>query len=231
MRYNLHHSILTQDIKNLIKREMQRKKMKMSHLSKKELKDLNSVSQKIKKFKIPKYLICKKLNKELGYGIFLHPNAAPILKGSLIAPYTGEVSLVPQNDPDDSAYAFSLASDIHLKKEEQLLLDKKRRFHPRRLYNLKLDASKNGNFTRYINHSEKPNVIAYLVEMQPDNADSMAAPLEIVYFAKKDILPKEQLLVSYEEGGKYYWNAKMKPFPMTPKTFELTSSCQIIRNS
>ena len=133
----------------------------------------------------------------------------------MIAPYSGTVNLAPQEYGDGSDYIFSLLSDLHLTKAEQKLFDPKNKFHPRRLYSLDLDADKRGNFTRYINHSSKPNVEARLWAVG-------SSPCEIVYVAKKTIRPGEQLLVCYDGEDKSYWGPlKIKPVPITPQTFRL----------
>lgn len=232
MRFNLPRQLVDQEITKIISREVRKQRINVLRASKNNIKEIAEVSEAIEKRGLPKYLICKKLPHDLGHGIFLHPNASPILKGQVIAPYAGEVSLVPQSRDDDAAYAFAPLSDIHLKKKEQLLVDKKCRYHPRRLYSLKLDAFKKGNFTRFINHSEKPNIIADLFSIPPNSYGLTPAPIEVVYIAKKTIHPGEQLLVCYEDGEKSYWGIfKIEPFPMTPKTFQLTSSLKVIQLS
>jgi hypothetical protein len=85
---------------------------------------------------------------------------------------------------------------------------------------LDLDAHKVGNFTRFINHSAKPNVEAHFLRI-PKNSLGIAPSLfEIVYIASKTIRPGEQLLVCYEGDDNSYWGAlRIKPFAMTPRTF------------
>jgi SET domain-containing protein len=168
--------------------------------------------------------VCRPLGRNLGKGIFLSPSAAPIKKGSVIASYAGEVSVIAQNRPDDGSYAFTPVEDMLLSKDEQKQFDKGSSYSPKRLYSFKVDGLKNGNFTRYINHSEKPNVIAYTLSV-PSNAHGLSpSPIEVIYFARKTIHPGEQLLVSYEDGDKCYWGGQsVKPFAMTPKTFRLSA--------
>jgi hypothetical protein len=190
------------------------------------------VSKQIQESGCPDHLVCKKLPNNLGSGIFLHPDAQPLLKGQVIASYAGEISVVVQNEHDDEGdYAFAPLEHFRLSKNEQILLDKKFSYHARRHYALKLDAFKQGNFTRFINHSVKPNVYAEMLKI-PENPYGLApAPIEIVYLVKKTVLPGEQLLISYEAGEKSYWNAvNIKPFPMTPKTFRLNGSLKLIRD-
>lgn len=229
MNFKLPYQILTQEIRTIISREIRIQQLKILRATKKILKEIAQVSKEIEKHTFPDYLICKKLPHNLGSGIFLHPEATPILKGTVIAPYSGEVSIVPQNDSDDDGdYVFAPLSDIHLTKEEQSYFDKKNRYHPRRLYSIKLDALKQGNFTRFINHSGKPNIVAELFSITSNSYKLPPSPMEVVYMAKKTIHPGEQLLISYEGDDKSYWRAsKIKPFPMTSKTFQLNASLQI----
>lgn len=221
MKFNLKRQILEEDIIKIVLRKWKDEDLDSHQLTKNNLKELAEVFEQIEQSTLPEYMVKKKLSDKLGYGIFLHPKAKPLLKGQVIAPYAGEVSVVPQNQSDDADYAFDPVSDLYLTKEEQQRFDPKNRYHPRRLYSLKLDAGKKGNFTRFINHSEKPNVVAYLVS-------TPSHPYEIIYFAKKKILPGEQLLVCYEDEEKSYWSALgIKPFPMTPRTFRIDLSLKL----
>ena len=206
----------------IISREIRRQKVPIFRASQEDLKEIVAVVAAIKQRGLPKYLVCKKLPQGLGRGIFLHPKAKPILKGQVIAPYAGEVSILPQNMPDDSAYAFAVISDILLSKKTQALLNPHLPYHPRRLYFVNLDALKKGNFTRFINHSEKPNVVAHLVRIPPNAYNLSSSPMEIIYYAKRTIHPGEQLLICYEDGEKSYWGPlDIEPFPMTSKTFQV----------
>ena len=158
----------------------------------------------------------------MGFGIFLHPKAKPLLKGEMIGPYSGELSLVPSNVPDESLYAFEPLSEIRLTKEEHALFGGKRKYHPKRYYSLNVDALHKGNFTRFINHSEQPNVIAELVKIPRNDYGITPSPIEVFYFAKKMIRPGEQLLVCYEGEDKSYWSTLgIKPVPVTPRTYRL----------
>lgn len=198
------------------------RKEKFPSASKNQLTQLARVSEEIQKEGLPSYLVLKKLKGKIGYGIFLHPQAKPILKGEVVAAYAGEVYLAPQNQGESSDYAFSLLGDLVLTREEQLLSKTFYPYHPRRLYSLDLDADQTGNFTRFINHSEKPNIEAHLLKTSSDG-------FELLYLAKKIIRPGEQLLVSYEGEGKSYWGAlQIKPFPMTPQTFRLDEKLKLV---
>ena len=203
-------------------------KIDISRASKLVVARMPAILKEIQKRGLPNYLLVKKLKGKLGYGVFLHPEAKPILKGEPIAPYSGIVTLLPQNTESDSAYIFGLLADLRLTKEEQRKWDPARRYHPRRLYSVDLDAEKKGNFTRFINHSETPNIEAQFVRIPKNSAGLALAPFELIYVAKKTIRPGEQLLISYEVDEKNYWGSLgIKPFPMNPKTFMLNDSCEI----
>ncbi len=226
MKFNLPRQILDQKFFEIVAREADIQKELITSASRKQLKGIEAAALKIKKDTLPTNLVRRKLKNNLGYGIFLRPDSKPILRGEVIAPYSGILSIVPSNDPNETGYMFEVLSNIHLTKEDQLLIHPSRCYHPARLYSIQLDAQKTGNFTRFINHSEQPNIIAYLISSSGKNP----TPIEVVYLAKKTIHPGEQLLVSYEQDGENnYWGpAKIKPFPMTPKTFTLSKDLKIL---
>lgn len=228
MKFKLPNQVGDQGLFGIISREIKNQKIFVARASKTHLKQIAEISRRIQQDGLPEYLVRKRLPQGLGHGIFLHPEAKPILKGQVIAPYAGEVSLVPQKQPDESAYIFELIAEIRLSKQEQSLVNRGLPYHPRRLYSLNLDALKKGNFTRFINHSETPNVVANLMRIPSNELGLVPSPLQIIYFAKKTILPGEQLLVCYEDGEQSYWNSlKLKPVPVSPKTFQLNCALQI----
>ncbi len=225
MKYRLARQQSCPETDKVIANVIKRQKIAIPRASEKVLKEIAQVSKLIEKEGLPSYLVCKKLPGELGRGIFLHPEAKPIKRGQTIAPYSGVISLIPQNEGGDSNYAFSSLNDLRINKEEHELLNSKQRFHPRRLYWVSLDAEKRGNFTRFINHSSKPNVDAHLLRIPKNSHGLHPSPAEIIYIANRTIHPGEQLLVCYEDEDKSYWGAlKIKPFPMTPKTFTIDPS-------
>ena len=230
MKYKLPRQLTTPQLNNLISTQLKKQNITLPTASKKTLQTLADILPRILQNGLPHSLILRKLPHSLGHGIFLHPQAKPIPRGTLIAPYAGTLSLEAQNDPEDSDYAFAPLADIRLAHPDHTLFDPKRRFHPRRLYILNLDAQHNGNFTRFINHSDTPNVtIRY--ERIPQNPYGLApAPLEVLYFAKKTIHPGHQLLVSYEDPeDQTYWGVMgIKPYPLKPTTFKLSPSLRIV---
>ncbi|MEN9344387.1 MAG: hypothetical protein RLZZ453_1174 [Chlamydiota bacterium] len=233
MKFKEKRQIINKDLQCLCVNIIKRDKIKVPLASKRVIRGIPSILKEIRKNGLPKHLCLKKLKGKLGYGIFLHPKANRILKGEPIAPYSGTVILCPQNTQNDSDYIFALISDIRLTKEEQQKWDPTRRYHPRRLYSVDLDALKKGNFTRFINHSSsKPNIEAQFVRIPPNSEGLPSAPFDLIYVATKTISPGEQLLVCYEGEDKSYWGAlKIKPFPMSPKTFMLNDSCEIVTNT
>lgn len=210
---------------------IKRKKIYIPRMNKKGLIQMAAVCKEIQERGLPKYLVLRKLQGNLGSGIFLHPKAEPIVKKTVIAPYAGEVILAPQYYEDNSDYVFCLISDIQLSKEETHLLAPKQRYHPRRTYSLDLDAHKIGNFTRFINHSAEPNVEAHFVRIPPNSVGLTPALFEVVYVARRVIRPGEQLLVCYEGDDQSYWGAmNIKPFAMGPRTFRLNSALKVHSN-
>ena len=231
MKYKLPRQLFDQATLQIISREIRKQKIEVLRISKQNLKELFLVCKAIQETGLPENLVCKKLPKGLGSGIFLHPKAKPILKGQVIGTYSGEVAILPQNEPGESSYAFAPLCNILLSKEEQARIDPKNKFHPKRLYALDIDALSQGNFIRFINHCDKPNVVAHLFKIPTNPYGLEPSPLEVIYIAKKTIHPGEQLLICYEGDDNSYWdNLKIKPLPMTPKTYTLSPSLKITKN-
>lgn len=228
IEFTLPRQIISEKLAALSIQKIKKQKIHIQRATKKKLIGIQAAVEEIQKEGIPRYLVLKKLQGKLGHGIFLHPAAKPIAKGDVIAPYSGEVFICRQNDEGTSDYVFSLLSDLLLTKEEQKLFDPKGKYHPKRLYAIDLDAQNQGNFTRFINHSDQPNIEAELLRIPTNTVGLEPAPFEMIYIAKKTIKPGEQLLVSYEGDGATYWGVlKIKPFSMSPKTFRLNASLQL----
>lgn len=225
MKFRLKEQIISRGLIKIVANQKSKIELGLFAMTRQNKKQLIDVQKEIVQNGVPSHLFIHKLPGKIGHGVFLHPNAKPIEKGQLVAPYAGLVSLVPQNAFDEADYAFDPVIDIKLSKEDQKLYDPKSSYRPNRLYALKLDAFKQGNFTRFVNHSSKPNLVAYL-------ASTPSNPYQIIYFAKKQIMPGEQLLVSYEDGEKNYWGAMgITPFHMTPKTFRVDAKLKLYKIS
>ena len=231
MKYKLSHPVMDERMRKAAAREVRRQRIYVATASKKHLKEIAAVTKAIEKDGLPKNLVLRKLPGALGHGIFLHPKAEPILRGQVIGPYSGELSLVSQEEADDSPYAFELLGDVLLTKSEQAHFDPHHRYQPKRTYSFLVDAIKKGNFIRFINHSEKPNIVASFFKI-PSNSYGLAPmPIEVIYMAKKKILPGEQLLVSYEGDDNSYWSAlEVEPIPITPQTFRLNTSLKVYKS-
>ena len=231
MKYKLPRQTIKQtNIKGIIERELDRQGTPLEAASKKHVKELSEVTQTIKKTGLPDYLVLKKISDQIGHGVFVHPNAKALKKGQLIGPYSGVMSIEVENEPDDSAYAFALVTEMKLNKEEQKRLDSKNKFAPSRHYALNLDANDKGNFTRFINHCENPNVEAITHLIPPNSEGLEEMPIEVLYIAKKTIKPGEQLLVCYEDEDETYWDAYgVDPVSMDPKTYRLGPDLNFVK--
>jgi hypothetical protein len=228
MKYKQPRQVLSPEIAAIAKREMKRQQIKLLEASPSHLKQMLRVVESIVDKGLPDNLVLMKLPKDLGHGIFLRPDAKPIRKEQLIAPYSGVISLSCQDAEDDSCYTYSCLDEMHLLKSEYKYLSKKMAYNPKRRYEMNLDAENSGNFTRFINHSDTPNVMAETIEIPANKYGLEASPIEIVYFAKKTILPGEQLLVSYEgEEGSFWGVMGIEPMAINPKTFTLSSSLEL----
>lgn len=214
--------VIDSAIHAVIEREVRKQRLSLLRASDQHLKELADVAKSIRLNGIPSHLVCKKLPKGLGHGIFLLPEAETLHKGQVLGPYTGDTLLVPQHVDDDSLYAFEPLSNIHLTRDEQKKFHPKAKYHPRRHYSLHVNAEKSGNFTRFINHSEQPNVVAELVRIPPNSYGVPESSLAVIYFISKTVRPGEQLLVSYDGDDHSYWSAlDIKPFPLFATTFYL----------
>lgn len=213
----------------IIEREIKRQDFQVLKASAKLLQQLKTLCKEVEDKGIPSNLVLKKLPGKLGHGIFLHPDAAPIKKDTLIGPYSGILSIVPQNTSNDSAFTFSPLTDVKLTKNEQKMFDPESVFRPNRLYCLDIEALHEGNYIRFVNHSYKPNVAAHIYSVKKNSLGVKEAVLEVWYMACKTIKPGEQLLVNYEgDDGSYWENLGIKPIEITPQTYTLDSKLRLI---
>lgn len=228
MKFKLPAPIYPQEMRKIIANELRKQKISVRRPNKQHLKELADTAKAIQTSGLPAHLICKKLPNGIGHGIFLHPKAKPLLKGQIIGIYSGELALIPQNLTEDALYSFEPISNILLTKDEQIFFDRKRRYHPRRFYAMHVNALKKGNFTRFINHSGKPNLVSEFFMIPENTLGLSSSPIEVVYLASKTIHPGEQLLISYDGDDNSYWGAQeIKPLPITPKTFQINASLKL----
>lgn len=116
----------------------------------------------------------------IGYGVFANRD---IPKGTYVGEYTGTVRQLNRFKPDHNAYCFH---------------------YPTRFWSWKyfmIDAFHAGNETRFINHSNDPN-------LQPQClVDADHRLLHLVFFAAKDIDKGSQLTFNY---GPDFWKQRQK---------------------
>ncbi len=118
------------------------------------------------------------INEIIGYGVFAEKE---ILANTYIGEYTGDLRKRTFWEDKKNKYLF----EYYL---GELMTSK-----------YLIDAQERGNHTRFINHSDYPNVepIAVIAE----------GILRIIFFSKRKIAPGEQLCYDYGEG---YWNSRIK---------------------
>lgn len=232
MKFTLPRHFIDPLLIPIIQKELKRQDFQVLKATKKDLLQLKTVCEEVKEKGLPSNLVLKKLPGKLGHGIFLHPDAQPIKKDTLIGPYSGILSMVPQNESNDSAFTFSPLTDIKLTKSEQKIFDPKSVYRPNRLYCIDIEALKEGNFIRFVNHSYEPNVAAHIYSVKKNSLGVEEAVLEVWYVACKTIKPGEQLLVNYEgDDGSYWENLGIKPIKITPQTYKLNDKLQLITKS
>ncbi len=107
-----------------------------------------------------------------GYGLFAQEVIPEMI---CVGEYVGIVKKRDRKKDNDNSYIFEYAIDT---------LDT----------GYVIDAEKQGNHTRFINHSDDPNLLSrwLLIDGLP----------RIIFFTKRQILPNEELTVDY---GPHYW--------------------------
>lgn len=121
------------------------------------------------------------ISKQIGYGVFA---AKRIPALSFVGEYTGQVQRRPlwKKELGDYVFAYHAAQ-------------KSTRFI--------VNGEAQGNFTRFINHSEKANLLSRWV------VDKGLG--RIIFFTKRVIEPHEQLTYDY---GDFFWRKRETPLPL-----------------
>lgn len=180
-------------------------------------KEILRVNEEIEKYGLPQNLYAAHVHPNVQTGIFLKPDSPPIEVGDFIGIYTGVYELVESDITTGTSYAYDVAQNVRLKKEEKKHV--LNAHHKNNEYSIQTNAIPAGNFTRYINHtSSEPNIEA-IVSKLPDGR------MEILLFALHPIEPGEQLLSCY--GGLYWKALGFIPDDMTPDTYILTPSLKV----
>ncbi len=130
------------------------------------------------KYEAPWYL--KYISKKVGYGIYA---AADIEKGQLIGEYAGIIydEQTYKRVPRNANYCWNLPPPSRIKNAKYYYVD----------------SIHYCNFTRFINHSYRPNVV-------PVHIFTSEGP-RMLYVAARDIEKDEQILVNYGQG---YWRGR-----------------------
>lgn len=147
-------------------------------LSIEERKNLQKYAEAIKKKEEGIAWHLQYIDETVGFGIFADQF---INTGDYIAEYIGLVlskDEIFKRMPYDVAYTWTIKPPKYYDQQAFYLVDSK----------------KTGNFTRFVNHSYEPNVVALIIYMED--------AWHMIYVAMKDIRKGEQLLVDY---GKGYW--------------------------
>ncbi|MBS0635382.1 MAG: SET domain-containing protein-lysine N-methyltransferase [Verrucomicrobia bacterium] len=155
-----------------------------------------------------------KYNSMVGWGLFVAPGQE-IEPNKIIGIYSGRVLLVNPRTPRETAriqadesYNFLIDADpIRLTKDEfrdlsyegSVKLDPG--YSPSKGLELIVDASESGNFTRFVNHSENPNLqTCCRCAKFPEGWQVV-----VVLIAKRRIFENEPLSFDYGSG---YWKGK-----------------------
>ncbi len=178
-------------------------------------KSIEKINKAIEKDGLPSNLHLAYVHPKVQTGVFLKPTSAPIKGGSFIGIYTGHYELVDSEIMTGTSYAYDVAQDLTLKKDE---LKHFARYEAEKRadkdYSIQTNALEMGNFTRYINHTSlAPNIEAVVSKLSDGR-------LEIILFALHTIKPGEQLLSCY--GGQYWKALGVIPNDMKPDTYLLT---------
>ncbi len=189
-------------------------------ISKKLHKNILKVNEEIASHDLPSNLQLAYVHRNVKTGVFLKPNAKPIKPGAFIGIYTGLYELVKGDLCYNTSYAYDVAQEVRLKKEQLshvvIPSGEKEVLTTKEDYSIQTNAITMGNFTRFINHSSlKPNIEAIVCKL-PEGR------IEILLFALKKIHPKEQLLSCY--GGMYWKALGVIPDDMEPTTYKLDKS-------
>jgi hypothetical protein len=145
------------------------------------------------KYQVPLYM--QWINKTVEYGVFAEE---AIARGQMICEYTGCLEI------DDN----SAVENLYLWEYPTILQESIPGKTQKKKFQFCVNAEKIGNFARGINHTIK----------KYQNVDVVMVPHKklwhVIYRAKKDIAPGEQLLTHY---GKSYWqDLGIVPTPLLP---------------
>lgn len=125
-------------------------------------------------------VVIRWIDEKIGYGLFANRD---ISEGSFVGEYSGVVRRLYRKKPETNDYSFH---------------------YPSRFWSWKyyvIDAQQQGNYMRYINHRDDPNLVPKCLVDR--------GILHHVFFASKKIHKGDQLTFDY---GKDYWMHRQKDF-------------------
>lgn len=173
----------------------------------------NGYVNEMNTFGMPRHLALCEISKRIGKGIFLKPDAEALPENTFIGIYAGELQLIHQKDPERSSYAFTVLSDLELAPWERDAVEGGDVFGTNR-FCLEVEASRSGNFTRYLNHAgaEDANVRHRYILMEDGT-------IQIGLWTKKAVAPGEQLMLDYEID--FWITQAVFPEAVNPRTHRL----------
>ncbi len=167
---------------------------------------LKSLAAQVDENGLPGYIELR-YNRQLGYGVFATMN---LPAHERLALYPGRYSLESQTatpPPPYSRYTFAIWADIWLPpqyfeglRDAGYLRTLNTEHDPQELFLFQIDAEEEGNWSRFVNHSNEPNAYVTLCRI----ADPISGKLLIVpiLVTKRHIGPGEQITIDY---GALYW--------------------------
>ncbi len=125
------------------------------------------------------FVAIKSVNEIIGYGVFALKN---LKKGDFIGEYTGILRKRKKRKDQKNSYCFEYFIGEYKKTPYTI------------------DAKRQGNFTRFMNHKEKGNCDSFLIFHE--------GIMKVILYANRDIQREEELCYDY---GKDYWEKREKP--------------------
>lgn len=156
---------------------------------------------------LPKSFILKK-HPKIGYGVFTQDKM--VKPKTILGIYTGKLILirVDSEEENESLYVYGIEEEVSLTRHQYNRLMKegfipksRKKFDPEEKFEITLDAEKEGNWTRFINHSDRPNCAVELRKIHVCEDGYIVLPMII---SKRKIMPHTQVTTSY---GSDYWKA------------------------
>jgi hypothetical protein len=159
----------------------------------------------VEEYGLPRNFTLKK-HPSIGFGVFTSDKS--IKPNTVIGIYTGKLMFhrVGKSVNKISLYVYGIHESLTLERKqytkllkEKFIASPTKKFDPEQEYEIMLDAEKEGNWTRFINHSDKSNCYVELRKIQVSESEYIVLP---VIITKRKLLPNTQVTTDY---GKDYW--------------------------